>query len=123
MIKCYIIDDEHMAINVIAKYIQQIPDLTLVGTATNPITGIEEIKKNKADLVFLDMRMDEMSGLEVMDIVGPDTKVIFCTAYAEFAIKSYDMEAIDYLMKPVSFARFLKAIERFKKLQINKLFL
>ena len=110
--KCIIIDDEQPAINVIKKYIGRLSTLQLIGTATNPLEGIELIKKEKPDVVFLDIQMDEMNGIDVMKIISDDTLVVFCTAYSEFAVTSYDLAAIDYLMKPIEFNRFVKAVQR-----------
>lgn len=112
MIKCVIIDDEQLAINVIELYVKKMPNLQLVGTATNPLVGIELVQQHKADLVFLDIQMDEMGGIEVMKILGPSVKVVFCTAFSEFAVTSYELDAVDYLMKPVAFGRFVKAVQR-----------
>jgi DNA-binding LytR/AlgR family response regulator len=112
MIRCIIIDDEQPAINVLKKYIDRLPTLELIGTETNPILGIEMVKKEKPDVVFLDIQMDEMNGIEVMKIITNDTLVVFCTAYSEFAVTSYDLDAIDYLMKPIEFNRFVKAVQR-----------
>ena len=112
MIKCVIIDDEQPAINVLKKYISRMPNLKLVGTETNPLLGIEIIKTTLPDVVFLDIQMDEMNGIEVMKIIGDSTKVIFCTAYSEFAVTSYELEALDYLMKPIDFNRFVKSVQR-----------
>lgn len=114
MIKCVIIDDEQLAINVLEKYIKRISTLQLVGTAIDPIAGIELIKNNKADVAFLDIHMDEMTGIEVMNMLNPSVQIIFCTAYSEFAVESYDLDAVDYLMKPISFDRFTKAVKRIK---------
>lgn len=114
MIKCVIIDDEQLAINVLEKYIKRISTLQLVGTAIDPIAGIELIKNNKADVAFLDIHMDEMTGIEVMNMLDPSVQIIFCTAYSEFAVESYDLNAVDYLMKPISFDRFTKAVKRIK---------
>jgi two-component system LytT family response regulator len=114
MIKCVIIDDEQPAINVLENYIKRIPYLQLVGTATNPVVGVKLIDSTKSELVFLDIQMDEMSGIEVMKILAPEVKVIFCTAYSEFAITSYELNAVDYLMKPIPFDRFTKAIIKIK---------
>src|SRR5438046_5832475 len=111
MIRCVIIDDEQHAIDVLKKYIGRLGNLQLVGTETNPLAGIEIVKKEKPDVVFLDIQMDEMSGIEVMKIIGNTTKVVFCTAYSEFAVTSYDLEAVDYLMKPIEFNRFAKAVQ------------
>ena len=89
MIKCVIIDDEQPAINVLENYIKRVPYLQLVGTATNPIVGIELIDTTKAELVFLDIQMDEMSGTDVMKVLPDNVKVIFCTAFSEFAVYMY----------------------------------
>ncbi|MFC0774047.1 LytR/AlgR family response regulator transcription factor [Terrimonas alba] len=112
MIKCIIIDDERPAIRLIKKYIERIPTLQLIGETTNPITGIEMVKTEKPDLVFLDIQMDEMNGIDVMKIIGKEALVIFCTAYSEFAVTSYELHAIDYLMKPIDFNRFVRAVQR-----------
>ncbi|GGH68867.1 DNA-binding LytR/AlgR family response regulator [Filimonas zeae] len=112
MIKCVIIDDEQLAINVIEMYVKKMPNLQLVGTATNPLVGIELVQQHKADLVFLDIQMDEMGGIDVMKVLGPAVKVVFCTAFSEFAVQSYELDAVDYLMKPVAFSRFVKAVQR-----------
>jgi two-component system LytT family response regulator len=102
-----------LAINVIESYIKQMPNLLqLVGTSTNPLVGIELIRKHKADVVFLDIQMDEMNGIDVMKLVDSDTKVVFCTAYSEFAVDSYELDAVDYLVKPIPFNRFVKAVHR-----------
>lgn len=114
MIKCVIIDDEQPAINVLKSYIARISHLKLVGTATNPVVGIELIKNNNADVVFLDIQMDEMTGIEVMSQLDESVQVIFSTAYSEFAVKSYDLNAVDYLMKPVGFPRFLRAVKKIR---------
>ncbi len=118
MIKCVIIDDEQAAINVLKKYICQLPNLELVGTATNPLEGISIVQQTKAELVFLDIHMDEMNGLDVMNILGTSVQVIFCTAFSEFALASYEFNAVDYLLKPFSFSRFVKAVSRIKTLDI-----
>lgn len=116
MIKCVIIDDEQPAISVLENYIKRLPHLELVGTATNPLTGIDLVDTTKADLVFLDIQMDEMNGIEVIKLLDPKINVIFCTAYSEFAVTSYDLNAVDYLMKPIPFDRFVKAVRKIKSL-------
>lgn len=112
MIRCFIIDDELPAVKLLKRFVQRLPQLLLIGYDTNPMQGIATILREKPDLVFLDIQMDEMNGLDVMKIIGPQTKVVFCTAYSEFAAKSYELAAIDYLVKPIEFDRFLKAVHR-----------
>ncbi len=114
MIKCIIIDDEQASIDILSTYISKISFLELIATATNPLDGIELVKQNKADLLLLDIHMDEMSGLDVMRVLDGTVKIILCTAYSEFAIESYELNAVDYLMKPVPFDRFLKAVKKIK---------
>ena len=115
MIRCVIIDDEKPAINVLKKYIERLPNLQLVGEATNPLKGLEIIKNEKPNVVFLDIQMDEMNGIDVMKLLPENTLVVFCTAYSEFATTSYDLWAVDYLMKPIEFTRFVKAVQRVGK--------
>lgn len=112
MIRCIIIDDEQPAINVLKRYIDRIPNIEVVGTETNPVAGIELVKKEQPDVVFLDIQMEELDGIEVIKIIGDRTKVVFCTAYSEFAVTSYEFDAVDYLMKPIEFNRFVKAVQR-----------
>lgn len=112
MITCIIIDDERPAINVIERYIEKLPDFQLIGTTTNPIHGIQLIKQHEPDVVFLDIQMDEMNGIEVMKAIGGITKVVFCTAYSEFAVESYELKAFDYLMKPIEYPRFSITAQR-----------
>ncbi len=112
MIRCVIIDDEQPAINVLKRYIERIPNVELIGTETNPLAGIELIKTEAPDVVFLDIQMEELDGIEVIKLIGDRTKVVFCTAYSEFAVTSYEFDAVDYLMKPIEFNRFVKAVQR-----------
>lgn len=112
MIKCFILDDEQPSIDIVKGYIQKIPALELIGTSLNPIEGVELIRATKPDVVFLDIQMDEMNGIEVKQIIDPGIKVVFCTAYSEFAVTSYDLDAVDYLIKPIAFSRFVRAVQR-----------
>lgn len=112
MLRCFIIDDELPAIQVLQRYIKRLPALTLIGYETNPMLGIDVIKREKPDVLFLDIQMDELSGIDVVKIIGTQTKVVFCTAYSDYAVMSYELEAMDYLMKPIEFGRFVKAVQR-----------
>ena len=112
MIKCIVIDDEQPAIDIMKHYISKTPELDLVGTFNNPLVGMQEIKKKNADLVFLDIQMEEMTGLDVMNIINENVKVILCTAYPQFALEGFDLDAVDYLLKPISFDRFSKAVKK-----------
>ncbi|MBN8786476.1 MAG: response regulator transcription factor [Terrimonas sp.] len=112
MIQCVIIDDERPSIKQLTRYIESVPQLTLVGSTTSPIEGIEMITRLRPDVAFLDIQMAEMSGMEVARLTRGICRVIFCTAYAEFAVESYTLDAVDYLKKPIEFDRFEYAIKK-----------
>jgi len=111
MLKCIIIDDERSSINVIERYVEKIPSLQLVGTAMDSICGLELIKNTNCQVVFLDIEMDGISGIELANTLK-NVQIIFCTGYPEFAVKSYDIGAVDYLLKPIPFNRFIKAVRK-----------
>lgn len=112
MIKCIAIDDELPALEVMRFYIEKIPELRLCGTFQNPIEGLKAVKEERATLVFLDIQMQELSGLDVKNILDDGVKVIFCTAHSEFAVEGFNLNAVDYLLKPISFERFSKAVAK-----------
>jgi len=116
-IKCIVVDDEPLAISLLENYVRKIPFLELVFSAENPILALDYIQNNEADLIFLDIQMPELTGINFMKIVGEKKKYILTTAYSEYALEGYEHNVIDYLLKPVSFERFyksaLKAQERF----------
>lgn len=116
-IKCIVVDDEPLAIQLLENYVMKIPFLELVFSSQNPIEALEYIQNNEADLIFLDIQMPELSGINFMKIVGNKLKYILTTAYSEYALEGYEHNVIDYLLKPISFSRFeksaLKAQERF----------
>lgn len=109
-IKCIIIDDEPLAISLLENYIREIPFLELVFSSENPIEALEYIQKNEADLVFLDIQMPELSGINFMKILSDKIKYVLTTAYAEYALEGYEHHIVDYLLKPVSFERFCKSV-------------
>lgn len=111
--KCIIVDDEPAAHYVLTNYIRQNPELELVHQCYNGIEAMNYIRENPVDLMFLDIDMPEITGLELLKILPAQPKTILTTAYSEFALESYDYGVIDYLLKPIYFPRFLKSIERF----------
>ena len=116
-IKCIVVDDEPLAVSLLGSYVEKIPFFELVFSTENPIEALEYIRKNDADLIFLDIQMPELSGINFMKIVGDKLKYILTTAYSEYALEGYEHNVIDYLLKPITFDRFqksaLKAQERF----------
>lgn len=109
---CIIIDDEPLAIKVIEKYLDYVPDFQCLDTFTAPLAGLVFLQKNEVDLVFLDINMPDLSGLNLLKLLKNTPMVIFTTAYAEYAVESYEYEVLDYLLKPFGLDRFLQAIER-----------
>lgn len=116
-IKCIVVDDEPLAVSLLERYVEKIPFFELVFSTENPILGLEYIQNNDSDLIFLDIQMPELTGINFMKIVGEKKKYILTTAYSEYALEGYEHNIIDYLLKPISFERFykcaLKAQERF----------
>jgi len=111
--KCIIVDDEPAAHYVLANYIKQNPQLELVFQGYNGIEAMDYLRENPVDLMFLDINMPEISGMELLKIIPTHPKTILTTAYSEYALESYDYGVIDYLLKPIYFPRFLKAVDRF----------
>lgn len=108
---CLVVDDEPIARKIITNYIEQMPFLKLAGECIHAISAIEFLRANhELDIIFLDINMPNLSGLQLIKIIQPKQLVIFTTAYAEHAIESYELNAVDYLLKPFSFERFTKAI-------------
>lgn len=112
MIRCLIVDDEWDALDVMTHYVQQTPMLHLVKATTNPLEALQIVATEKVDLLFLDIQMPQLSGLDLVKAIAGKAKVILTTAYSEFAVEAYDLEVVDYLLKPVPFPRFLTAVQR-----------
>jgi two-component system, LytTR family, response regulator len=110
--KCVILDDEPLAVELITTYINDTENLQLAFASTNAFEAIQYIQKNEVDIIFLDMQMPELTGIQVLKIIGPGYKVIFTTAYTDYALDGYEYNITDYLLKPISFERFTKAIEK-----------
>ncbi len=111
-IKCLIIDDEPLAQRVLERYIKEIPTLELIMKCNNALDAMEILKEKKIDLIFLDINMPKLTGLEFLRILKHPPLVIITTAYAEFAIQGYELDVVDYLMKPFGIERFMKAIQK-----------
>jgi len=111
-IKCLVIDDKPLAIDLLTEYIHTIPFLELLATTTDPIHGLEIIRTQPIDLVFLDIQMPQLSGIQFLKLAGGNVKVILTTAYVKYAIDGYEHDVIDYLLKPIPFARFYQAAEK-----------
>jgi two-component system LytT family response regulator len=111
-ITCVIVDDEKLARDLLREYIQQIPDMEIVGEASKGKEAVEVIDKLQPDLVFLDVQMPGMNGFDVLDEIAHDPYVIFCTAYDQYALKAFEKNAVDYILKPLDQERFKLGVER-----------
>lgn len=115
MINCIIVDDEQHAIDILVHYVKQTPHLNLVASTTNPIEALQIVATQKIDLLFLDIQMPELSGMDLIKAINGKTKVVLTTAYSEFALESYELDVVDYLLKPIRLPRFLQAVQKVVK--------
>ena len=111
-INCAIIDDEPLAAGLLKSYAEKTPFLHLIGTYGSAIEAMKELRKNHAQLLFLDIQMPELSGIEFAKVLPPETRIIFTTAFQQYAIEGYKVSALDYLLKPISYDEFLKAANK-----------
>lgn len=111
-IKTVIIDDEPLAVEVILNYCNSLPEINVLRCFNNPVEALGFIHKNNVDLVFLDIQMPQLTGLEFIDTLAYKPMVIFTTAYPQYAVEGFELEALDYLVKPISYKRFLKAFNK-----------
>lgn len=118
MIKTLLVDDEYLALNLLETFIQDVPDMEVVGKAKSALKALEILNNQEVDLLFLDIQMPTLSGLNMLKTLKNKPVTIFTTAYSEYATKAFDLDVVDYLVKPFSFERFLqgvnKAREQFK---------
>lgn len=111
-LNCLIVEDEPLAANVIEKYIGKIEGLILIEKCTNAISAFNILNKQKIDVLFLDIKMPQISGIEFLKTLKNPPKIILTTAYRDYALEGYELDVIDYLLKPISFERFLKAVNK-----------
>jgi two-component system, LytTR family, response regulator len=111
-ISCIAIDDEPLALDILEDYIGKVPFLEMKGRYTSALQAMEALKREKTDLIFLDIQMPELTGIRFLNTLQVHPYVIFTTAYPNYAVESYEYNTIDYLLKPVSFERFLKAANK-----------
>lgn len=112
MIKAIIVDDEPLALDVLETYIEQMPNVELVQKCENAIEANEALKNHKVDLMFLDIQMPQITGVEFLKSLKNPPAVIFTTAYPEYAVEGFELDAADYLLKPISMDRFMKAVNK-----------
>lgn len=115
--RCLIVDDEPLAHTILSDYVRKVPFLTLVGATTSPIDALTQVQRGEVDLIFLDIQMPELTGIQFLNLLrrgtsGQACRVILTTAYSEYALDGYEHDVIDYLLKPISFERFYRAVQK-----------
>jgi len=119
--RCLIVDDEPLAIRLIEKHASQIESLEVVATCNSALKAFEILNKEHIDLLFIDIKMPNMTGIEFLQNIKNAPKTIFTTAYRDYAVESYELEIVDYLLKPITFTRFFKAVEKyFREIESTK---
>ena len=119
MIDCLIIEDEPLAIDKLVSYIAKFPSLRLLHTFNSPIPAIEYLNHHQVDLIFLDIEMKELTGIQLLEAIPVKPKIIITTAYEQYALKGFDLQVCDYLLKPIPFERFVQAVSRASE-EINR---
>ena len=124
-LSCIIVDDEPLAVRLLESYVEKTPDLELIASFTDSIKAINAVKAQKPDLLFLDIQMPNIDGMELAHSLPEETRVVFTTAFKEYAFESYEVNALDFLLKPIRYNKFLSAVEKarqwFGHNQINRI--
>ncbi len=121
MLRCIIVDDESGAVDILTRYVNKNQELELIRSFRDSIEALTFLAENDVDLIFLDIDMPNLSGIQLSELIrNQDIQVIFCTAYAEYAVESYEKEAVDYLLKPISYERFCTAVNKTQKASPEK---
>src|ERR1700744_4606115 len=120
-IRCLIIDDGPQALRLVSSYCAQVPELEVVAMCSNAIDAFAILRQQRIDLLFLDIKMPRLLGTDFLRSLSDPPKVILITAYREYALDGYELDIVDYLLKPVSFVRFIRAVEKAVRLQSTEL--
>lgn len=118
--KCLIVDDEHIARKILSDYVGKVPELELVASCSSALQALNHIKQDNIDVLFLDIQMPDLTGLDFLKILPNRPSTILTTAYSEYAVQSYELDVIDYLLKPIDFDRFYKAVTKVISLKDSK---
>lgn len=119
-IRCIIVDDEPVALDIIENHLSKIDKIKIIGRCRNATEAFNMINANKTDLIFLDINMPGISGISFAKSINKDIKIIFTTAYREYAIEGFDLHAVDYLLKPISFDRLLDSVTNFQQVHLDQ---
>jgi two-component system, LytTR family, response regulator len=111
-VTCLIVEDEPLARNLLAEYVKKVPSLQLVDACSNAMDAMDALRKHPVDLLFLDIQMPEITGITFLKVLQKKPLVIFTTAYSQYALEGYELDVVDYLLKPITLERFLKAVDK-----------
>jgi two-component system, LytTR family, response regulator len=111
-LNCVIVEDEPLARNLLTEYVRKVPSLSLIEACSSPIIALEVLRNNPIDVLFLDVQMPELTGISLLKVLQKRPLVILTTAYSEYALQGYELDVVDYLLKPITFERFLKAVDK-----------
>ena len=114
MLSCIIVDDEPLAVKLLESFVSKTPDLQLLGSFTDSMEAVNAVKEQQPNLLFLDIQMPDLNGMELARMIPPATRIIFTTAFKEYAFESYEVSALDFLLKPIRYNKFLAAVEKAK---------
>lgn len=109
---CVIVEDEPLARNLLIEYVRKVPTLNLIEACSSAIAALEVLRKNSVDILFLDVQMPELTGISLLKVLRKRPLVIMTTAYSEYALEGYELDVVDYLLKPITFERFLRAVDK-----------
>ncbi|NJC25812.1 LytR/AlgR family response regulator transcription factor [Neolewinella antarctica] len=112
LLHCLIVDDEPLARQLLTAYVEQLAGLTLAGAYENPIEALHFLREGRVNLIFLDIQMEQLDGLQFAQIVGDTVPIVFTTAFDEYALEGYNLNVVDYLLKPISYERFGRAVQK-----------
>lgn len=111
-LNCVIVEDEPLARNLLTEYVRKVPSLNLIEACSSPIVALEVLRNNPIDILFLDVQMPELTGISLLKVLQKKPLVILTTAYSEYALQGYELDIVDYLLKPITFERFLRAVDK-----------
>ena len=111
-LNCVIVEDEPLARNLLTEYVRKVPSLNLIEACSNPLVALEVLRNNAVDVLFLDVQMPELTGISLLKVLQKRPLVILTTAYSEYALQGYELDVVDYLLKPITFERFLRAVDK-----------
>jgi two-component system, LytTR family, response regulator len=112
MLQCLIVEDEPLARNLLTEYVSKVPDLKLIEACSSPLSAIEILRREQIDLLFLDIQMPEITGISFLKSLQKRPYVVLTTAYSQYALEGYELDVVDYLLKPITFERFLRAVDK-----------